>query len=429
MSHTSKTCNRGAIRTCPPPSSGRCCLPESGRGTAIRGWYISWRWKQPIEGWLRSIPSWPAQRALQLGESDFAGLFDVLQLGAARAQFLARFGGDVALGYVGAALQAPRFAFERLQPLDRAAHLVDEALLFERIEIDRANSDGNLHARPRHVPLRANVRPLLRFRRLIELRGLLQRGFVQFCNLVDVLERLLSLVGDFFFGQLFVVKLHDLLDRAHALAQVVAHRDQFLDDDRRARDGLHHHELSAFDALRDGDFALARQQRHGAHLAQVHAYGIVCLFQRTRGQIEVAAAFVGVRVVLDDGVAISRLRGHFHGARGLRRRLVLVNLNAVALKCSEEVIDLFRRMHLCRKRIVYFVVEQITALFAYGNELAYCIVFLFKAYCCHKFLPQSDRYPKNSLHRGQVHSQRHAQAGAQAQTTGEFPQKIARFVV
>src|SRR5882724_7840286 len=49
------------------------------------------------------------QRALQLGQPDFAGLLDVLQLGAAGAQFLARFGGDVALGYVGAALQAPRF--------------------------------------------------------------------------------------------------------------------------------------------------------------------------------------------------------------------------------------------------------------------------------------------------------------------------------
>jgi len=39
-------------------------------------------------------------------------------------------------------------------------------------------------------------------------------------------------------------------------------------------------------------------------------------------------------------------------------------------------------MHLCRKRVVYFIVEQITALFAYGNELAYCIIFLFKTYCC-----------------------------------------------
>src|SRR5260370_286478 len=51
------------------------------------------------------------QRALQLRETDFAGLFDVFQLSAARAQFLARFRGDLALGHVGATLQAPRFAF------------------------------------------------------------------------------------------------------------------------------------------------------------------------------------------------------------------------------------------------------------------------------------------------------------------------------
>jgi hypothetical protein len=48
-------------------------------------------------------------------------------------------------------------------------------------------------------------------------------------------------------------------------------------------------------------------------------------------------------------------------------------------------------MYFRRERIVYFVVEQVSALFAYGNELAYCIVFFFKT-CCHKFLPKSDRY-------------------------------------
>jgi hypothetical protein len=47
-------------------------------------------------------------------------------------------------------------------------------------------------------------------------------------------------------------------------------------------------------------------------------------------------------------------------------------------------------MHFGRKRIVYFVIEQVSALFANGNELAYCIVFFFKT-CCHKFLPKSDR--------------------------------------
>src|SRR6267378_4045388 len=69
---------------------------------------------------------------------------------------------DIAFGYVCAALQPPGFAFQRLQPLDRAAHFVDQSLFLKRIEIDVANSDGNLHARPRHVPLRADVRPFLR---------------------------------------------------------------------------------------------------------------------------------------------------------------------------------------------------------------------------------------------------------------------------
>ena len=126
---------------------------------------------------------------------------------------------------------------------------------------------------------RADVRPFLRLGSLVELGGLLQRGLVQFRDLVDVLERLLGLVGDLFFGQLFVVKLHDLFDRANALAQIVADGNQFFNNDRRAGDGLHHHELAALDALGDSDFALARQQRHGAHLAQIHAHGIVRFFQ------------------------------------------------------------------------------------------------------------------------------------------------------
>jgi hypothetical protein len=41
-------------------------------------------------------------------------------------------------------------------------------------------------------------------------------------------------------------------------------------------------------------------------------------------------------------------------------------------------------MHFRRKRIVHFVVQQVAALLADGNELAYSIVFFFKPYCCHK---------------------------------------------
>src|ERR1700676_1955695 len=48
-------------------------------------------------------------------------------------------------------------------------------------------------------------------------------------------------------------------------------------------------------------------------------------------------------------------------------------------------------MHPCRKRIVHFVVKQIPALFAYGNELLYRIIFFFQTHSCHKFLPTSTR--------------------------------------
>src|SRR5690242_790922 len=40
-------------------------------------------------------------------------------------------------------------------------------------------------------------------------------------------------------------------------------------------------------------------------------------------------------------------------------------------------------MHLRRKRIVHFVVQQISTLLADGNELLYRLVFLFQTYCRH----------------------------------------------
>src|SRR5208337_3325642 len=176
-----------------------------------------------------------SERALQFGQPNLAGLLDILQLGTPRAQLAARFRGVLALGYVRAALQTARFALERLQPLDRAAHLVHQALFLERVEVDVANFQGNFHARAGHGPLRAHVRPLLRFGRIVELDRLLQRQFVEFGDFVDVLQSLLGFVGDLFFGQLFVVKLDDFLDGTRALPQVIPDRDEFLDHDGRAR--------------------------------------------------------------------------------------------------------------------------------------------------------------------------------------------------
>ena len=94
------------------------------------------------------------------------------------------------------------------------------------------------------------------------------------------------------------------------------------------------------------------------------------------------------------GFVVSALDRHFHSTRGLGGGLILINLDAIALERSEEIVDFFRGMHFRGERIVHFVVQQVAAFFADGNELAYRVVFFFKAYCCHKFLPQSDRERK-----------------------------------
>jgi hypothetical protein len=48
-------------------------------------------------------------------------------------------------------------------------------------------------------------------------------------------------------------------------------------------------QLAALDALGDGHLAFAREQRHRAHLAQVHANGIVGLVERARREIELGS--------------------------------------------------------------------------------------------------------------------------------------------
>ena len=148
-----------------------------------------------------------------------------------------------------------------------------------------------------------------------------------------------------------------------------------------------------------------------------------------------------MRVFFDDRVAVARLRGHFDRARGFGRRLIFVNLDAIPLKGSEKVVDFFRGVHLRRERIVYFVVEQVPALFAHRDELFYRIIFFFETYCRHTCLPQSQRNPKpartaaGTLLLSQRH--RHAQAlvqwspawpGPPRTTRGKFPKKITRIL-
>src|SRR6267378_3550158 len=96
---------------------------------------------------------------------------------------------------------------------------------------------------------------------------------------VDLLLHLPGALDDALVGDLFVVEDDQLADRALAGVQLIAEQDHFLRDERRSRNRLDDGELSALDPPRDLDFAFAREQRHRAHLAQVHADRVVGLVE------------------------------------------------------------------------------------------------------------------------------------------------------
>ena len=222
-----------------------------------------------------------------------------------------------------------------MKALDSAAHLVDQALFLKWVEIDAADFERNADARAGNFPLGFDVLLLLCLGSLVELYCLLECQFVELGNFVNVLECLLGLVGNLLFGQLFIVKLDNFLDGARTFAEVVADGDEFLDDYRGTRDGFHDDKLAAFDALGDGDFAFARQQRDRAHLAEIHADGIICFLERTWRQVEIAAAFFAMTVILGGGVVVAVVDGNLDRARRFGGRGVFVDFNAIAFKCGE----------------------------------------------------------------------------------------------
>jgi hypothetical protein len=132
-------------------------------------------------------------------------------------------------------------------------------------------------------------------------------------QLVNAGDGGLDASGEDLFGELFFVEGDNFLDVADAALEVFAEADDLADDDGRTRDGLHHAHLAALDALGDFYFAFAGEQRHGAHLAEVHADGVVGLLEGAGREVELDV--VGI-------FAASRLGFFgFFGARrgGLRR--------------------------------------------------------------------------------------------------------------
>ncbi len=257
-------------------------------------------------------------------------------------------------------------ALDRLHLFDRRLHLVDQPALDRLGELDLADPLRQLDQRAHRGPARLPVLPLLARRRALRrIRELLEQLLGHFAGLADGLDLPLDLLRpllDALVGDFLVVEDDELANRPIAAAQLIAEQDHLLRDQRRAGNRLDDGELAPLDAPRDLDLALAREQRHGAHLAQVHPDRIVGLVQRARRQVE-------LDLFGPLGGPIDRL---------LVPQVLLVrvdDLDAGAAERVEQIVELVRRRDLGRQQLVDFVVQQVTLFLADVNQLPYFVVF------------------------------------------------------
>ncbi len=186
---------------------------------------------------------------------------------------------------------------------------------------------------------------------------------------------LLVLLDDFFFEFRFERLLVDLKARHFhvekagqhfrqallAFGVLIVFLEQQLDRPREIRERTLDLVQAFFDALGDGDFALAREQFHGTHLAHVHAHGV-------------------------GGAAHFGVHGRQHGDGFFRRGFVvdgrdrrfrqqrlgigrnLVHLDTHVVDHADDVFDLFRIDDVVGQVVVDFGVGQIALFFALDDQ-------------------------------------------------------------
>ena len=178
---------------------------------------------------------------------------------------------------------------------------------------------------------------------------------------VDLLLDLPGALLDPLFGDLLVVEDHQLANRPVTGMEAVPELDDVLGDERRARNRLDDGELSALDAAGDFDLALAGEQRHRAHLAEVHADGIVGLVERTGREVELEL--------------LGALGGPVEAFFVPEILLIRVDdLDAGAAEGIEEVVELVRRGDFRRQQLVHLVVQEVALLLADRDELPHFVV-------------------------------------------------------
>ena len=162
------------------------------------------------------------------------------------------------------------------------------------------------------------------------------------------------------------LEVDDVAEQNLAFVQLVAPDDDGLEGERALAQAGDHGLAAGLDALGDGDLALARQELDGAHLAQVHAHGIVG----------------AVGGLLRGGLGLNDRRRRHHGlafgrlgaALGLLGLVGVDDVDAHVGEHGHGVLDLLGGHFLGRQHLVELVVGHEAARLRGLDELLDCSV-------------------------------------------------------
>ena len=155
------------------------------------------------------------------------------------------------------------------------------------------------------------------------------------------------------------LEIDDVAQQDLALVELVPPDDDRLEGQRALAQARDHRLAAGLDALGDGDFALARQELDRAHLAQVHAHGIVGALAR----LGAAGGDRGRAGRLDDLAALALLLLRLGGLLfRLLRVLAVDDVDAHLAEHRVHVLDLVGRDLLGRQDGVQFVLGHPAAL-------------------------------------------------------------------
>jgi hypothetical protein len=172
----------------------------------------------------------------------------------------------------------------------------------------------------------------------------------------------LDLLGRRFLGQ-HRVEIEDLAQLHRPFVERVGPADDRVEGDRRFAQAQDHRVPAGLDPLGDGDLALAAQQLDRAHLAQIHAHGIV-------GAIHGFFFLGGFKrgfVVL--ALGIDFVRSVVLGLIVLADIFIFDDVDAHVTERRHDVFDLFGGELVLRQHLIELVHSDVAALLRAGHQL------------------------------------------------------------